>query len=81
MDGLSLQCLASTLFMYFAILAPVVTFGGLLGEATDNHISVIEALIGKKHAFKIYDQFALNTSCFCTYGPSLISSIFRFQKF
>ena len=32
--------------MYFAILAPVVTFGGLLGEATENHISVIEALIG-----------------------------------
>ena len=37
---------SSVLFMYFAILAPVVTFGGLLGEATDNHISVIEALIG-----------------------------------
>ena len=45
-DGLSLQCLASILFMYFAVLAPVVTFGGLLGEATGNSISVIEALLG-----------------------------------
>ena len=27
--------------MYFAILAPTVTFGGLLGEATENHILVI----------------------------------------
>ncbi len=32
--------------MYFAVLAPLVTFGGLLGEATENHISVIEALFG-----------------------------------
>ena len=32
--------------MYFAVLAPVVTFGGLLGEATEKHMSVIEALIG-----------------------------------
>ena len=45
-DGVSLQCLASILFMYFAVLAPVVTFGGLLGEATGNSISVIEALLG-----------------------------------
>ena len=45
-DGFSLQSLASIIFMYFAILAPTVTFGGLLGEATENHISVIEALIG-----------------------------------
>jgi MFS superfamily sulfate permease-like transporter len=45
-DGISLQCLASILFMYFAVLAPVVTFGGLLGEATENHISVVEALVG-----------------------------------
>lgn len=43
---MSIQSLASVLFMYFAVLAPLVTFGGLLGEATENHISVIEALFG-----------------------------------
>lgn len=37
-DGLSLQCLASFLFLYCACMSPVITFGGLLGEATDGHI-------------------------------------------
>jgi len=37
-DGLSLQCLASFLFLYCACMAPIITFGGLLGEATDGHI-------------------------------------------
>lgn len=45
-DGFSMQCVASIIFMYFACLAPAVTFGGLLGEETENHISVIEALVG-----------------------------------
>jgi hypothetical protein len=33
-DALSLQCLASYFFLYFACLAPIITFGGLLGDAT-----------------------------------------------
>lgn len=37
-DALSLQCLASFLFLYCACMSPVITFGGLLGEATDGHI-------------------------------------------
>lgn len=37
-DGLSLQCLASILFLYCACMSPVITFGGLLGEATNGHI-------------------------------------------
>lgn len=37
-DGLSLQCLASFLFLFCACMSPVITFGGLLGEATDGHI-------------------------------------------
>uniref|UniRef100_A0A8C1XSP4 Anion exchange protein n=1 Tax=Cyprinus carpio TaxID=7962 RepID=A0A8C1XSP4_CYPCA len=34
-DALSLQCLASFLFLYCACMSPVITFGGLLGEATE----------------------------------------------
>ena len=45
-DALNPQCLASFVFIYFAVLAPVITFGGLLGEATEHRISVIEAMIG-----------------------------------
>ena len=33
-DAMSLQCLASYVFLYFACLAPIITFGGLLGDAT-----------------------------------------------
>lgn len=37
-DGLSLQCVASFLFLYCACMSPVITFGGLLGEATEGRI-------------------------------------------
>lgn len=37
-DAFSLQCLASFLFLYCACMSPVITFGGLLGEATDGRI-------------------------------------------
>ena len=39
------QCISSFLFLYFACLAPIVAFGGLLGEATENRIATIESLI------------------------------------
>lgn len=37
-DAVSLQCLASFLFLYCACMSPVITFGGLLGEATEGRI-------------------------------------------
>lgn len=37
-DAVSLQCLASVLFLYCACMSPVITFGGLLGEATKGNI-------------------------------------------
>uniref|UniRef100_A0A9J7ZJ62 Solute carrier family 4 member 10a n=1 Tax=Cyprinus carpio carpio TaxID=630221 RepID=A0A9J7ZJ62_CYPCA len=45
-DAISLQCLASFLFLYCACMSPVITFGGLLGEATEGRISAIESLFG-----------------------------------
>ncbi len=38
MDGLNFQCISSVLFMYFACLSPIITFGGLLGAATDQNM-------------------------------------------
>ena len=38
-DGLNLQCLAAFFFMYFAVLAPTIAFGGLLGEVTHSQVS------------------------------------------
>ena len=37
-DCLHVQCIASVFFMYFACLTPIITFGGLLGAATDNNM-------------------------------------------
>ena len=45
LHGLHPQCLSSFLFLYFACLAPIVAFGGLLGEATENRIATIESLV------------------------------------
>ncbi|CAD5120156.1 DgyrCDS8731 [Dimorphilus gyrociliatus] len=43
-DCLHSQCIASIFFMYFACLTPIVTFGGLLGEATEDNIAVMESI-------------------------------------
>ena len=40
-DALNFQCISSVLFMYFACLSPIITFGGLLGAATDLNMVII----------------------------------------
>ena len=37
-DSLHIQCVASIIFLYLATLTPNVTFGGLLGQATDQYM-------------------------------------------
>ncbi|XP_067266446.1 sodium bicarbonate cotransporter 3 isoform X11 [Chanodichthys erythropterus] len=57
-DAFSLQCLASVLFLYCACMSPVITFGGLLGEATKNNISAIESLFGASLTGVAFSLFA-----------------------
>ncbi|XP_033980637.1 sodium bicarbonate cotransporter 3-like isoform X7 [Trematomus bernacchii] len=57
-DSLNLQCLASVLFLYCACMSPVITFGGLLGEATQGNISAIESLFGASLTGVVYSLFA-----------------------
>uniref|UniRef100_A0A3Q1HTC1 Anion exchange protein n=1 Tax=Anabas testudineus TaxID=64144 RepID=A0A3Q1HTC1_ANATE len=57
-DSFSLQCLASVLFLYCACMSPVITFGGLLGEATKGNISAIESLFGASLTGVAYSFFA-----------------------
>ncbi|XP_075443104.1 sodium bicarbonate cotransporter 3 isoform X5 [Ascaphus truei] len=57
-DALNLQCLASVLFLYCACMSPVITFGGLLGEATQGRISAIESLFGASLTGIAYSLFA-----------------------
>ncbi|XP_074039608.1 electroneutral sodium bicarbonate exchanger 1-like isoform X2 [Leptinotarsa decemlineata] len=44
-DALALQSVASWIFLYFACLSPIITFGGLLSEATGRHMAAMESLV------------------------------------
>uniref|UniRef100_A0A8C5U0Q8 Anion exchange protein n=1 Tax=Malurus cyaneus samueli TaxID=2593467 RepID=A0A8C5U0Q8_9PASS len=44
-DALDPQCIAAVIFIYFAALSPAITFGGLLGEKTQDLIGVSELII------------------------------------
>jgi len=39
-----MQCLAAFTFLYFACLTPLITFGGLLSDATDERLGTMESL-------------------------------------
>uniref|UniRef100_A0A915P5H5 Anion exchange protein n=1 Tax=Meloidogyne floridensis TaxID=298350 RepID=A0A915P5H5_9BILA len=57
-DALNLQCIATTCFMYFALLAPIVTFGGLLEEATHQRMAAMENLASGAICGIIYHLFS-----------------------
>ncbi|CAG0880209.1 unnamed protein product [Darwinula stevensoni] len=44
-DAVSAQCIASWIFLYFACLSPIITFGGLMGDATENRMAAMESLV------------------------------------
>jgi mannitol/fructose-specific phosphotransferase system IIA component (Ntr-type) len=57
-DGLHPQSLASTLFLYFACLAPAVIFGGLMSAETGNSIGAVEMILATAVCGIIYSLFA-----------------------
>ncbi|XP_013100619.1 sodium bicarbonate cotransporter 3 isoform X7 [Stomoxys calcitrans] len=44
-DAFSMQCIASWIFLYFACLSPIITFGGLLSQATGKNMAAMESLV------------------------------------
>ncbi|XP_074394956.1 sodium bicarbonate cotransporter 3 isoform X15 [Zonotrichia albicollis] len=79
-DALSLQCLASILFLYCACMSPVITFGGLLGEATEGRISAIESLFGASLTGIAYSLFAGQPlTILGSTGPVLVFEKILFQ--
>uniref|UniRef100_A0AAR2L1B1 Anion exchange protein n=1 Tax=Pygocentrus nattereri TaxID=42514 RepID=A0AAR2L1B1_PYGNA len=82
-DALSLQCLASILFLYCACMSPVITFGGLLGDITKNNISAIESLFGASLTGVAYSVFAGQPlTILGSTGPVLVFEkiLFRFCR-
>ncbi|MGH0177215.1 UNVERIFIED_CONTAM: hypothetical protein FKN15_074562 [Acipenser sinensis] len=82
-DSLNLQCVASFLFLYCACMSPVITFGGLLGEATEGRISAIESLLGASMTGIAYSLFAGQPlTILGSTGPVLVFEkiLFKFCK-
>ncbi|KAM9455351.1 electrogenic sodium bicarbonate cotransporter 4 [Clarias gariepinus] len=65
-DGFHIQSISAVLFIYLGCITNAITFGGLLGDATDNYQGVMESFIGT----------ALSGIVFCVFGgqPLIILS-------
>jgi mannitol/fructose-specific phosphotransferase system IIA component (Ntr-type) len=57
-NGLHTKCVASTLFLFFACLAPAVTFGGIMGQLTGNQIGAVEMLVATTVCGIVYALFS-----------------------
>ncbi|XP_076326011.1 electroneutral sodium bicarbonate exchanger 1-like isoform X2 [Tachypleus tridentatus] len=57
-DGFAIQSVASVVFLYFACLTPIITFGGLLGDATQFRLGAIESLLAGFVCGVIYGLFS-----------------------
>ncbi len=56
--GWSSKSAAATVFLFFACLAPAVTFGGIMGAITSQQIGVVEMLIATAAGGMIYAIFS-----------------------
>ncbi len=57
-QGFQAKCASSVLFLFFACLAPAVTFGGIMGLATDGQIGAVEMLTASAACGVLYALFA-----------------------
>jgi len=57
-DGFHPKCLGSTLFLFFACLAPAVTFGGLMAVETGNEIGAVEMILASALCGTVYALFS-----------------------
>jgi mannitol/fructose-specific phosphotransferase system IIA component (Ntr-type) len=79
-DGFRGKCLASIVFMFFACLAPAVTFGGFMGLETGGAIGAPEMLIATAVCGLIYALLAGQPLIILGgIGPLLIFTIILYQ--
>ncbi len=57
-DGLHAKCAGSTLFLFFACLAPAVTFGGVMAVQTDGQIGAVEMIVASAFCGVIFALFS-----------------------
>ena len=79
-DGLRAKSIASIVFMFFACLAPAITFGGWLGEQTGGAIGTQEMLISTAVCGVVYALIAGQPLIILGgIGPMLIFTIILYQ--
>lgn len=57
-DGLTGQCIATIMFLFFACLAPAIGFGSVVSAATNNHMGVIEMVASTSLSGMLYAIFS-----------------------
>lgn len=69
-DGLNVKCVAASIFMFFACIAPAIAFGGLLERATAGAMGTMEMVAATSACGMLYGTFASRARAraprFCT---------------
>ncbi len=79
-DGFRGKCVATIVFMFFACLAPAVTFGGLMGEETNGLIGAPEMILSTAVCGLIYALVAGQPLIILGgIGPLLIFTIILYE--
>ncbi|XP_015716964.1 electrogenic sodium bicarbonate cotransporter 1 isoform X4 [Coturnix japonica] len=82
-DALNIQSLSAILFIYLATVTNAITFGGLLGDATENMQGVLESFLGTAVTGAIFCLFAGQPlTILSSTGPVLVFErlLFNFSK-
>ncbi|XP_044537536.1 electrogenic sodium bicarbonate cotransporter 1 [Gracilinanus agilis] len=82
-DALNIQALSAILFIYLATVTNAITFGGLLGDATENMQGVLESFLGTAVSGAIFCLFAGQPlTILSSTGPVLVFErlLFNFSK-
>ena len=68
------------MFLYFAVITPIVTFGGLLADATNNNLAAIESMVGGMMAGCLYHLFSGQPlTIIGSTGPILVFETIMYQ--
>ncbi|XP_064509795.1 electrogenic sodium bicarbonate cotransporter 1 isoform X2 [Pseudopipra pipra] len=82
-DALNIQALSAILFIYLATVTNAITFGGLLGDATENMQGVLESFLGTAVTGAIFCLLAGQPlTILSSTGPVLVFErlLFNFSK-
>ncbi|CAM4589660.1 unnamed protein product [Lepidochelys olivacea] len=82
-DALNVQCFSAILYIYLATVTNAITFGGMLGDATDNMQGVLESFLGTAVAGAVFCLFAGQPlTILSSTGPVLVFErlLFSFSK-